>query len=137
MKKIGTLRLYDTMLNFVENLLENERTNERGSLSFSNKFSTKFSIVSNKLYITIFLRKWQFLFKKFNLIFNVFFFFVWVYLKQKIYFNRPNNLEDLLQRICSKTERKALTLLSAVYKVSVSAKLLAGNNFNICLKLYC
>jgi hypothetical protein len=29
------------------------------------------------------------------------------------------------------------TLLSAVYKVSVSAKWLAGNNFNICVKLYC
>jgi hypothetical protein len=28
-----------------------------------------------------------------------------------------NNLEDLLQRIRSKMERKALTLLSAVYKV--------------------
>jgi hypothetical protein len=65
------------------------------------------------------------------------FFFVWVYLKQKVYFNRPNNLEDLLQRIRSKMERKALTLLSAVYKVSVSAKWLAGNNFNICGKLYC
>jgi hypothetical protein len=66
-----------------------------------------------------------------------FFFFVWVYLKQKVYFNRPNNLEDLLQRIRSKMERKALTLLSAVYKVSVSAESLAGINFNICVKLYC
>jgi hypothetical protein len=65
------------------------------------------------------------------------YFFVWVYLKQKVYLNRPNNLEDLLQRIRSKTERKALTLLSAVYKVSVSAKWLAENNFNICVKLYC
>jgi hypothetical protein len=74
-------------------------------------------------YITIFLRKCIF--------------FVWVYLKQKVYFNRPNNLEDLLQRIRSKMERKALTLLSAVYKVSVSVKWLAGNNFNICVKLYC
>jgi hypothetical protein len=45
------------------------------------------------------------------------FFFVWVYLKQKVYFNRPNNLEDLLQLIRSKMERKVLTLLSAVYKV--------------------
>jgi hypothetical protein len=42
-----------------------------------------------------------------------FFFFVWVYLKQKVYFNRPNNLEDLLERIRSKMERKCLTLLSA------------------------
>jgi hypothetical protein len=66
-----------------------------------------------------------------------FFFFVWVYLKQKVYFNRPNNLEDLLERIRSKMERKSLTLLSAVYKVSVNAKWLAGNNFNICVKLYC
>jgi hypothetical protein len=76
-------------------------------------------------YITIFLRKCIF--------------FVWVYLKQKVYFNRPNNLEDLLQRIRSKMERKAQTL-SAVYKVqsvSVSVKWLAGNNFNICVKLYC
>jgi hypothetical protein len=48
----------------------------------------------------MFLRKWQFLFQKFNLIFNVFF-FVWV-------------LEDLLQRIRD--------ILSTVYKVSVSAK---------------
>jgi hypothetical protein len=62
------------------------------------------------------------------------FFFVWVYLKQKAYFNRSNNLEDLLQQIRSKMERKALTLLSAV---SVSAKWMTGNNFNICLKLYC
>jgi hypothetical protein len=69
--------------------------------------------------------------------FNVCIFFVWVYLKQKVYFNRPNNLKDLLQRIRSKMERKALTLLSAVYKVSVSAKWLAGNNFNTCVKLYC
>jgi hypothetical protein len=58
----GALRLYDTMLNFVENLLENERgpmndqdltktdyDPDRGSLSVYNKFSTKFSIVSNKL----------------------------------------------------------------------------------------
>jgi hypothetical protein len=66
-----------------------------------------------------------------------YFYSVWVHLKQKAYFNRPNNLEDLLQRIRSKMERKALTLLSAVYKVSVSAKWLAGNNFNICVKLYC
>jgi hypothetical protein len=43
-------------------------------------------------------------------------------LKHKVYFNRPNKLEDLLQRIRFKMERKALTLLSAVYKVSVSAK---------------
>jgi hypothetical protein len=34
---------------------------------------------------------------KFNFYCN--FFFVWVYLKQKVYFNRPNNLEDLRQRI--------------------------------------
>jgi hypothetical protein len=89
-------------------------------------------------YISIFLRKWQFLFQKFNLIFIVFFFFlVWVYLKEKVYFNRPNTLEDLLQRVRSKMERKALTQLSAVYKVAVSAKWLAGNNFNICVKLYC
>jgi hypothetical protein len=88
-------------------------------------------------YNTFFLRKWQFLFQKFYLIFNVIFFFVWVYLKQKVYFNRPNNLEDLLQRIRSKIGRKTLTLLSAVYKVSVSAKWLGGNNFNICVKLYC
>jgi hypothetical protein len=53
---------------------------------------------------------------------TLFFFFVWVYLKQKVYFNRPNNLEDLLQGIRSKMERKSLTLLSAVYKVSESAK---------------
>jgi hypothetical protein len=52
----------------------------------------------------------------------MYFFFVWVYLKQKVYFNRPNNLEDLLQRIRSKMERKARTLLRAVHKVSVSAK---------------
>jgi hypothetical protein len=65
------------------------------------------------------------------------FFFVWVYLKQKAYFNRSNNLEDLLQQIRSKMERKVLTLLSAVYKVSVSAKWMTGNNFNICVKLYC
>jgi hypothetical protein len=63
-------------------------------------------------------------------------FFLWVYLKQKVNFNRPNNLEDLLQRIRSKMERKALTLLSALYKVSVSAKWLA-HGFNICVKLYC
>jgi hypothetical protein len=43
-------------------------------------------------------------------------------LKQQIYFNRPNNLEDLRQKIRAEMERKALTLLSAVYKVSVSAK---------------
>jgi hypothetical protein len=66
----------------------------------------------------------------------MYFFFVY-YLKQKVYFNRPNNLEDLLQRIRSTMERKAMTLLSAVYKVSVSAKWLIGNNFNICVKLYC
>jgi hypothetical protein len=66
-----------------------------------------------------------------------FFFLVWVHLKQKVYFNRLTKLEDLLQRIRSKMERKALTLLSAVYIVSVSAKWLAGNNFNICVKLYC
>jgi hypothetical protein len=53
----------------------------------------------------------------------MYFFFVWVYLKQKVYFNQPNNLEDLLQRIRSKMERKALTLLSAVIEVSVSARL--------------
>jgi hypothetical protein len=70
---------------------------------------------------------------KFNFYCN---FFVCVYLKQKVYFNTPNNLEDLRQRIRFEMERKALTLLSAVYKVSVSAKWLAGNNFNICVKLY-
>jgi hypothetical protein len=61
------LSLFDTMLNFVENLLENERDPRSGPmndqdhslslsdpdrslvLSFSNKFSTTFSIVSNKL----------------------------------------------------------------------------------------
>jgi hypothetical protein len=56
-------------------------------------------------YSTIFLRKWQFLFQKLNLIFIVIFFFVWVYLKQKVYFNRPNNLEDLRQRIRFEMER--------------------------------
>jgi hypothetical protein len=35
-------------------------------------------------------------------------------------------LADRLQRFRSKMARKALTLLSAVYKVSVSAKWLAG-----------
>jgi hypothetical protein len=35
------------------------------------------------------------------------YFFVWVYLKQKLYFNRSNNLEDLLQRIRSKMETKS------------------------------
>jgi hypothetical protein len=65
------------MLNFVENLLENEREpmNDQDltktdydpdrslvlieglSLSFSNKFSTKFSIVSNKLYTYIKIKK--------------------------------------------------------------------------------
>jgi hypothetical protein len=65
------------MLNFVENLLENERGSmndqdltktdydpdrslvliEGLSLSFSNKFSTKFSIVSNKLYTYIKIKK--------------------------------------------------------------------------------
>jgi hypothetical protein len=43
-------------------------------------------------------------------------FFVCVYLKQKVYFNTPNNLEDLRRRIRFEMERKALTLLSAVYK---------------------
>jgi hypothetical protein len=80
--------------------------------------------------------KWQLSnLQKYNLIFNVFF-FVWVYLKQKVYFNRPKKLGDLLQRIRSKMEQKALILLSAGYKVSVSAKWLAVNNFNICVKLY-
>jgi hypothetical protein len=40
-------------------------------------------------------------------------------LKDKVYFNRPNKLEDLLQRIRFKMERKALTLLSAVYSVGL------------------
>jgi hypothetical protein len=39
-------------------------------------------------------------------IFISIFFFVWVYLKQKVYFNRPNNLEDLLQLIRSKWNEK-------------------------------
>jgi hypothetical protein len=33
------------------------------------------------------------------------FFFLWVYLKSKVYFNRPNNLEDLWQIIRAETEQ--------------------------------
>jgi hypothetical protein len=65
----------------------------------------------------------------------MYFFFVWVYLKQKVYFNRPSNLEDSLQRIRYKMERKALTLLSAVYKVSVRAKWLATFALNFIVNL--
>jgi hypothetical protein len=53
--------MFDTMLNFVENLLENKKDPRSGPMndqdhslslsdpdrSFSNKFCTKFSIVSN------------------------------------------------------------------------------------------
>jgi hypothetical protein len=60
---------------------------------------------------------------KIQLNFNCKFFCMGLFiLKQQIYFNRPNNLEDLRQKIRAEMERKALTLLSAVYKVSVSAK---------------
>jgi hypothetical protein len=31
-------------------------------------------------------------------------FFLWGYLKSKVYFNRPNNLDELRQRIRAKTE---------------------------------
>jgi hypothetical protein len=72
---------------------------------------------------------------KFNLIYNVFFFCIGLF-KTEGLFNRPNNLEDLLQRVRSKMKRKALTLFSAVKKLLVGAKWLAGNNFNICVKLY-
>jgi hypothetical protein len=40
----------------------------------------------------------------------------------EVYFNRPKNLEDLRQRIRSEREQTSPALLSAVYKVSVSAK---------------
>jgi hypothetical protein len=70
------LSLFDTMLNFVENLLENERDPRSGPmndqdhslslsdpdrslvlLSFSNKFFTKFSIVSYSLYPQLLVRR--------------------------------------------------------------------------------
>jgi hypothetical protein len=31
-------------------------------------------------------------------------FFLWGYLKSKLYFNRPNNLDELRQRICAEVE---------------------------------
>jgi hypothetical protein len=65
----------------------------------------------------------------------MFFFLYGFILKQKVYFNRPNNLEASLQRIRYKMERKALTLLSAVYKVSVSAKWLATFALNFIVNL--
>jgi hypothetical protein len=57
--------------------------------------------------------------------------------KKKIYFNRPNNLEDLGREFELKWNKSVVTLLSEVYKVSVSAKWLAGDNFNICVTFYC
>jgi hypothetical protein len=52
--------------------------------------SEKIGILHNKL------------FEKITLFIN--FFFLWV-LKSKVYFNRPNNLEDLRQRIRAETEQ--------------------------------
>jgi hypothetical protein len=45
------------------------------------------------------------LLQNFNLIFNVFNFFLCGYLKSRIYFNRPNNLEDLRHRIRAEMEQ--------------------------------
>jgi hypothetical protein len=59
--------------------------------------------------MTLFLRKCQILLQKYNLIFNVF--FLWVYLKSKVYFNRPNNLEDLRQRIRPEMEQISLDII--------------------------
>jgi hypothetical protein len=44
-------------------------------------------------------------YKKFNLIFNVIFFFLLDYLKSKVYFNRSINLEHLRQRIRAEMEQ--------------------------------
>jgi hypothetical protein len=45
------------------------------------------------------------------------FFFLWGYLKSRVHFNTPNNLEDF-RELALKRNKSALTLLSAVYKVS-------------------
>jgi hypothetical protein len=38
-------------------------------------------------------------------------FFLWGYLKYKVYFNRPNNLDELRQRIHTEVEHIATELL--------------------------
>jgi hypothetical protein len=63
------------------------------------------------------------------------------YLYPGVYFNRPNNLADLRERIHAVMEQISSAIMRAVYKIFtlvwMSAKCLAGGNFNLYVKFYC
>jgi hypothetical protein len=61
------------------------------------------------------------------------FFFLCGNLKSRVYFNRPNNLEDLWQRIRAEMEQISPDIIER----GVQCEKLAGGNFNICLTFYC
>jgi hypothetical protein len=61
------------------------------------------------------------------------FFFLCGYLKSRVYFNRPNNLEDLWQRIRAEMEQISPDIIER----GVQCQKLAGDNFNICVTFYC
>jgi hypothetical protein len=67
-------------------------------------------------------------------------FFLCGYLKSRIYFNRPNNLEDLRHRIRAEMEQISPNIIERGVQClhsCVSTKYLAGGNFNICVTIYC
>jgi predicted sugar kinase len=58
--------------------------------------------------------------------------------KSKVYFNRPNNLQELRQRIRAEMEPDIIERNVQSIGKSVSGSLMVGGgNFNICAKFYC
>jgi spore coat protein CotF len=55
--------------------------------------------------------------------------FVWVYLKQKIYFNKPNNLEDLRQRIRAEMEQISPDIIERCVQSVGECQMVGGGQF--------
>jgi hypothetical protein len=55
--------------------------------------------------------------------------FVWVYLKQKIYFNRPNNLEDLGRGIRAEVEQVGPDIVERCVRGVGECQMVGGGQF--------
>jgi hypothetical protein len=53
-------------------------------------------------------------------------FFMWVYLKQKIYFNQRNNLEDLRQRTCAEIKQISPDIINRSVKSGSECQMVGG-----------
>jgi hypothetical protein len=56
-------------------------------------------------------------------------FFMWVYLKPKIYFNQRNNLEDLRQRTCAEIKQISPDIINPSVQGGNECQMVGGGQF--------